>query len=185
MDGMIVSLNFYYARPGNADAVLHQRIRACDVRAALGLPRGQVFAKIEGSDDWPDTLWRFDFADMATQEADMATRAASPEFEAIRIGMRQLYRRFERPLYAGSADKGALLRRGDVQAWSGIFCTEAACSAVRKNLPDAGLSALEYHSGSKDVPRFIVCGDLQLDVTGFKALGAGIERSLWRLEDIG
>ncbi|MBX3666414.1 MAG: hypothetical protein KF834_12075 [Burkholderiales bacterium] len=182
---MIVSLNFYYARPGNAAAVLHQRIRACDVRAALGLPRGRVCAKVEGGDDWPDTLWRLDFPDMAAQNADMAARAASPDFEAIRTGMRQLYRRFERPLYAGSADTGSVLRRGDLQAWTGIFCTESESPAVRAHLAGCGFNALEYRSGGNEVPRFIVCGEPAPDVAGLTIRGARIERSLWRIEDAG
>lgn len=182
---LIVSLNFYYARPGREAEVLQQRIRACDVRSALGLPRGQVFAKIAGNSDWPDTLWRLDFADMAAQDADMAARAASPEFEAIRVGMRQLYRRFERPLYAGNTDTGSLLRRGEVQAWSGIHCAEADCSAVRENLSRAGLHAIEYHSGGKDVPRFIVCGGTAQNIAGPEVRDSRIERSLWRLEDAG
>jgi hypothetical protein len=182
---LIVSLNFYYARPGREAEVLQQRIRACDVRSALGLPRGQVFAKIAGNGDWPDTLWRLDFKDMAAQDADMAARAASPEFETIRVGMRQLYRRFERPLYAGNTGTGSLLRRGAVQAWSGIYCAEADCSAVRGNLSRAGLEALEYQSGGKDVPRFIVCGSPAQDIAGPEARGSRIERSLWRLEDAG
>ncbi|MBX3651495.1 MAG: hypothetical protein KF771_08970 [Burkholderiales bacterium] len=182
---MIVSLNFYYAHPGKEAAVLRQRIRACDVRSALGLPRGQVCAKIEGGDDWPDTLWRLDFPDMAGQHTDMAARAASPDFEAIRLGMRKLYRRFERPLYAGGEDSGNPLRRGDVYAWSGIFCAESACPAVSEILADAGLSALDYQSGGKDVPRFIVCGDPAPVAAGLSALGARLERSLWRVEDPG
>lgn len=179
---MIVSLNFYYARPGNTAAVLCQRIRASDVRAALGLPRGHVFAKIEGGDDWPDTLWRLDFPDMTAQDIDMAARAASPDFESIRLGMRQLYRRFERPLYAGSAT-GVLLQHGDLQAWSGIFCTESAAPAVRKSLAGAGV--LEYRSGGQDVPQFIVCGGPTADHLELDIPGVRIERSLWRVEDAG
>ncbi len=182
---MIVSLNFYYARPGNAAAVLRQRIRACDVRAALGLPRGRVCAKVKGGDDWPDTLWRLDFPDMAAQDADMAVRAASPDFEAIRIDMRQLYRRFERPLYAGSAGTGGILRRGDLQAWTGIFCAGSESLAVRAHLAGAGVDALEYRSGGNGVPRFIVCGEPAPDAAGLTVRGARIVRSLWRIEDAG
>lgn len=181
---MIVSLNFYYAHPGNEAAVLRQRVRACDVRAALGLPRGRVYAKTEGGDDWPDTLWRLDFPDMAAQDADMAVRAASPEFEAIRTGMRRLYRRFERPLYSGSsADHGGTLRRGDIQAWTGVYCAEAACTAVRENFARAGISALGYQSGGRDLPQFIICGGPSLDVTLSATPGIRLERSFWRLED--
>ncbi len=42
---MIVSYNFYYARPGSAAAVLQQRIKASDIRAQLGLP--QLHAGVE------------------------------------------------------------------------------------------------------------------------------------------
>jgi len=182
---MIVSLNFYYARPGNAAAVLRQRIRASDVRASLGLLRGHVCAKVEGSDDWPETLWRLDFPDMAAQDADMAARAASPDFESIRLGMRQLYRRFERPLYESGTDTGGQLRHGDLQVWSGIFCAESAAPAVREKLAVDGISALEYRSGGKDVPRFIICGGPAADKAGLDIPGARIERSLWRIEDAG
>ena len=182
---LIVSLNFYYAHPGNEAAVLRQRIKACDVRAALGLPRGRVCAKIEGGDDWPDTLWRLDFPDMATQDADMAARAASPDFEAIRIGMRRLYRRFERPLYESRKDAGVPLRQGDLLAWTGLFCAESAAPAVRERLAGEGISALEYRSGGNNVPRFIICGGPSADTAGLDIPGARIERSSWRVEDIG
>jgi hypothetical protein len=184
---MIVSLNFYYARPGNAAAVLRQRTIASDVRTALGLPRGRICAKVEGGDDWPDTLWRLDFPDMAAQDADMAARAASPEFEAIRVGMRKLYRRFERPLYDSESgpDNGAPLRRGDLQVWSGIFCAESAVPTLREKLAVAGAGALEYRSGGKDVPRFIICGGPTTGKAELDIPGARIEHSMWRIEDAG
>ena len=42
---MIVSFNFDYALPGQEDAVLKQRLRACDVRNDMGVPRGRVLAR--------------------------------------------------------------------------------------------------------------------------------------------
>ncbi len=96
---MILSHNYYYARPGNEDAVLKQRLHASDVRTRIGLERGRVLKKISGADDFPDVLWELGFPDMAAQDADMAARAASADFEAVRVDMRQLYRRFERPLF--------------------------------------------------------------------------------------
>ena len=96
---MIVSFNFYYARPGLAGAVLEQRLRASEVRRRLGLRAGRVLARTEGSDELPDVIWELEFEAVAGHHADMAARAASPEFEAVRAGMRELYRRFERPLF--------------------------------------------------------------------------------------
>ena len=96
---MIVSFNFYYARPGQQDAVLRQRLRACEVRQDLGIPRGRVLSRITGATALPDVIWEHRFEDVGGHHADMAVRAASPEFEAIRAGMRELCRRFERPLF--------------------------------------------------------------------------------------
>jgi hypothetical protein len=96
---MIVSHNYYYALPGNEDAVLKQRLLASDVRTRIGLERGRTLRKVSGAEDFPDVLWETVFADMTAQDADMEARAASAEFEAARGGMRQLYRRFERPLF--------------------------------------------------------------------------------------
>jgi hypothetical protein len=89
---VIVSHNYYYARPGNAAAVLRQRLSASEVRVKIGLPRGHVLRRIAGAGDLPDVIWELEFGDLAAHHADMAVRAASPEFEAIRQGMR-------RPLY--------------------------------------------------------------------------------------
>ncbi len=95
----IVSHNYYYALPGTGEAVLKQRLHASDVRERLGLPRGRVFRKLAGGDDFPDVLWEIEFPDIAGHHADMAVRAASTEFETVRVGMRKLYRQFERPLF--------------------------------------------------------------------------------------
>ena len=96
---MIVSHNYYYARPGNQDAVLKQRLHASDVRTTIGLERGRVLKKISGVEDFPDVMWELVFPDMAAQDADMQARADSADFETVRVDMRKLYRRFERPLF--------------------------------------------------------------------------------------
>lgn len=96
---MIVSFNFYYALPGFGEAVLAQRLRACDVRLQLGLPRGRVLARQTEDEQLPEVVWELAFDDVDGHLRDMAARAASPAFEAVRAGMRRLYRRFERPLY--------------------------------------------------------------------------------------
>lgn len=96
---MIVSFNFYYAPPGLEDAVLQQRLRACEVRERLAIPRGRVLSRTSGPGEMPDVIWEQRFESVAEHLADMNVRAASPDFEAIRTGMRKLYRRFERPLF--------------------------------------------------------------------------------------
>jgi hypothetical protein len=72
------------------------RARACDVREAIGLPRGAVLYKADPADDGPDVTWQCEFATAADRERDLAARAASPEFEAVRKHMRTCYDRFER-----------------------------------------------------------------------------------------
>jgi len=121
---MITSFNFYYAHPGQEDAVLRQRLRACDVRENMGVPRGRVLARSAGGAELPDVIWEHQFDNIDGHHADMAARAASAEFEAIRAGMRKLCRRFERPLFEISADAAAAVPApaSRVVALDWIFC---------------------------------------------------------------
>jgi hypothetical protein len=74
------------------------------VRVSIGLPAGQIFVKHPSGDgSEPDVAWRCTFADAAAREANLAARAASPEFESIRVQMRKLYARFERQVFAIAA----------------------------------------------------------------------------------
>jgi hypothetical protein len=187
---MIVSYNFYYARPGNAAAVLQQRIRASDVRAQLGLPRGRTISKIEGGDDFPDVIWRLDFAGMAEQDADMKIRAASLEFEAIRRGMRQLYRRFERPLYTpcGNSDTPPpVIGPQQSMLLYGVYCDGSVSAAVRAVL--GTVQAVEFMSGGTDVPRMLCetgsAGLPHAMLKNLQRLPARVTRSLWQIEDCG
>lgn len=185
----IVSYNFYYARPGNAAAVLRQRLLASDVRRQLKLPRGRTLGKIEGDDDVPDVIWRLDFAGMAAQNADMQVRAASPEFEAIRQGMRQLYRRFERPLYKScgndAAPPGATPEL--ILMLHGVHCQASACDAVRTAVQ--GVESVEYVSGGTDMPQFICeTGNAGLPQAVFEQLSllpVRLARSVWKIQDRG
>ena len=121
---MITSFNFYYAQPGQEDAVLRQRLRACDVRENIGVPRGRVLARSAGAAALPDVIWEHQFDDVDGHYADMAARAASADFEAIRAGMRKLYRRFERPLFEirAVAAPPAQAPAARVVALDWIFC---------------------------------------------------------------
>lgn len=181
---MIVSYNFYYARPGNAAAVLRQRIKASDIRARLGLPRGRIISRLGGDDDWPDVIWRLDFAGMTEQDTDMRIRAASPEFEAIRHGMRQLYRRFERPLYAPCNDSPPPGSRQSLMLY-GMYCDAPA--GVRTILN--AVHAVQFVSGGTDIPQ-IICetadtGMAESVLATLERLPVRVGHSTWRIADQG
>ena len=99
------ALNLYYARDENAYAqVLATRLRATDVREAIGVARGRVFVRVAGDGDLPEVMWDCPFADARAHDHDMQARAASVEFEACRAVMRTLTQRFERVIYAQIVD---------------------------------------------------------------------------------
>jgi hypothetical protein len=182
---MIVSYNFYYAKPGNAAAVLQQRIKASDVRAQLGLPRGRIISKVKGEGDWPDVIWRLDFADMATQNADMKARADSPEFEAIRQGMRQLYRRFERPLYAPRQNQSLRsFAAAETQTLflHGLYCDTKTSAAAQEALR-GNVGALQLTTDQKNIPQLLVETTDGRMPEALQRLPLRMERSLWRIED--
>ncbi len=142
----IVSHNYYYALPGNGEAVLKQRLHASGVRERLGLPRGCVFRKLAGADDFPDVLWEIEFPDVGGHHADMAVRAASAEFEAVRVGMRKLYRRFERPLFeTAGANGGAAFHCMRLDA---ATVELPAPRLLRRVTKEAGLPAMMMQSWS-------------------------------------
>jgi hypothetical protein len=100
----IVERTHYYAKPGLAAEVLDLRRKASAVRISIGLPAGEIFVKHPGGDgSEPDVAWQCTFADVATRDADLAARAASAEFESVRVQMRKLYARFERQVFATAA----------------------------------------------------------------------------------
>ena len=99
--GAIVERTHYYAKPGLAAEVLDLRRKASAVRLSIGLPAGEIFVKHPGGDgSEPDVAWQCTFADVAARDADLAARAASAEFESVRVQMRKLYARFERQVFA-------------------------------------------------------------------------------------
>jgi len=93
---MIIEITNYYAKPGQAAAVLEQRRRTSALRVRLGLPPGKVFSKVEGAGR--DVRWECTCATRADYDRDMAARAASSEFAAARDSMHLLLDRFERHL---------------------------------------------------------------------------------------
>ncbi len=106
----VLALNWYYARtPQLAAEVLSTRLRASEVREELGIPGGRVLRRVSGTGDLPDVIWDCPFGGVAGHDADMAVRAASADFEAVRARMRSLTRRFERVLYSLGEPDPALL----------------------------------------------------------------------------
>jgi hypothetical protein len=98
---LIVERTQYFAKPGLAAEVLDVRRKATAVRLSIGLPAGEIFVKHPGGDgSEPDVAWQCTFADVAARDADLAARAASAEFESVRVQMRKLYARFERQVFA-------------------------------------------------------------------------------------
>lgn len=91
---MIIEATNYFAREGQAEAVLKQRRKASEIRRSLGLEAGVILVKLEGTG--PDVRWECRFASFEAYEADRAKRAASRQFEEARERMHSLLERFER-----------------------------------------------------------------------------------------
>lgn len=91
---MIIEATNYFAKEGQAQAVLEQRRKASEIRRSLGLEAGFILLKLEGTG--PDVRWECRFASREAYEADRAARAASPQFEESRKHMHSLLERFER-----------------------------------------------------------------------------------------
>ena len=101
---LIVERTQYFAKPGLAAEVLDVRRKASAVRLSIGLPAGEIFVKHPAGDgSEPDVAWQCTFADVAARDADLAARAASAEFESVRVQMRKLYARFERQVFTIAA----------------------------------------------------------------------------------
>jgi hypothetical protein len=200
---MIVSFNFYYALPGQEDAVLRQRLRASDVRQNIGIPRGRVLSRTAGDADLPDVIWEHHFDDVAGHHADMAARAASVEFESIRAGMRKLYRRFERPLFEISGTAAPNFKApARVVSLEWVFCAPASTAETLVILDQQatlyaqqGLDRgrlLRLITPGSDLPELIWQHEC-VDATNYdlmraeipaavKALAQRVERSFWKVE---
>ena len=112
---MYIERTSYYARPGQAEAVGQTRRDACEVRRRLGLSAGSVYLKAHPGDDGPDVQWECAYATTAEHDADLAARATSPEFEAVRKRMRGLIDRFERHFLYADRPQAADHWAGDVR----------------------------------------------------------------------
>ena len=115
---MIIERTHYFSKAGQHDATLAVRRDACNVRVAIGLPAGTIRVKADASADGPDVAWECAFANRASQASDLAARAASPEFEAVRARMRDTIERFERLFEERVAGAGGWAGDIDVAALS-------------------------------------------------------------------
>src|SRR5262249_15223723 len=104
---MFVERTCYYARPGRAEDVLRTRRKASAVRVRLGLAAGAIFTKADPAAEGPDVAWECAFASPEAHARDLAARAASPEFEAVRGEMTALLARFERQVTRRDGDGAA------------------------------------------------------------------------------
>ena len=97
---MFIERTYYFSKPGKARETLAVRRKACRIRREIGLAAGVVYAGAdESAPTHPDVTWECEFATLAEHEADLAARAASPAFEAIRAEMRACIDRFERHFF--------------------------------------------------------------------------------------
>ena len=135
---MIIERTNYWAKPGRRDEVLRVRRQASAVRRQLGLPMGTIFVKQNADDDGPDVQWECAFASRATNEADMAARAASADFDTARGAMQAVTDRFERHLIARAPiDEAA--------HWAGnVDLTGHAIAPREVHFPSGDLSLAGY-----------------------------------------
>jgi carboxymethylenebutenolidase len=105
---MIIERTRYVPNPGKLAEVLATRHRACDVRVSLGLPAGNVFT--EETDQGTLVHWSCRFASEEEHQKDLASRAASPDFEAVREQMRGLISHFERRFLKSAPRPGAAVQ---------------------------------------------------------------------------
>jgi hypothetical protein len=89
----------YFAKPGLADRVFEQRVRASEVRRKMGLPAGRVFRRVGGTGALPDVVWQLEYPSQQALNQDLDTRAKSREFEQVRATMNTLIDTFNRGFY--------------------------------------------------------------------------------------
>lgn len=93
---MFVERTNYFVKPGRRNAMVAARREASQVRVDLGLDRGTIWIKHEPDGPDPDVVWECRYQSRDEQRDDLAARAASPAFEAVRARVDGLVERFER-----------------------------------------------------------------------------------------
>ena len=95
---MYVERTNYWAQAGKIQQVLAVRRRASQIRAALGLPAGTIFVKVNEQDEGPDVQWECAFDTLDQRARDLQARDDSSDFQNARQAMREVTQRFERHL---------------------------------------------------------------------------------------
>ena len=94
----IVVQNHYYPKPGRESEVYEWRLHASDVRAKLGLPKGRVLRKINGTGG-PYVIWECEYVSVDAREKDIALIDQSEEFKKVQEHMGTLIDKFERSIW--------------------------------------------------------------------------------------
>ncbi len=94
----IIVQNHYYPKPGKEKEVYEWRLHASDVRAKLGLLKGRVLRKINGTGG-PYVIWECEYASADAREKDIALIDQSEEFKKVQEHMGTLIDKFERSMW--------------------------------------------------------------------------------------
>lgn len=110
---MLLERTSYRPRPGKFDAVLELRQKACELRAELGLRKGDIYVELPDEDyrqhgDSRIVHWECRFGDEAEQTADLARRGSSDRFREIRQEMHTLIDDFRRSIVRQHQNGGVL-----------------------------------------------------------------------------
>jgi dienelactone hydrolase len=93
---MITERTCYLPKRGRFDEVIATRRQASRVRVAIGLRAGTIM--VGRTERGRMVFWEARFATEAEHDADLAARAASADFEACRVRMRDLNQDFDRQI---------------------------------------------------------------------------------------
>lgn len=132
---MIIERTCYLPKPGRLDDVLATRRRASRTRVELGLVAGTIRVGETGRGDM--VFWEAHFTSPDEHEADLAARAASPDFEACRATMHGLIDDFDRQVLRPDPDLETLAVRD-------LPLAGAAVAPEEVTFPSAGLDLKGY-----------------------------------------
>ncbi|MEI9921339.1 MAG: DUF1684 domain-containing protein [Bacteroidota bacterium] len=94
----ILVQNYYYPKPGKEQEVYEWRLHASEVRAKLGLLKGQVLKKVSG-ESGPYVIWQCEYSSVEAREKEVKQLDLSEEFEKVQAHMGTLIDKFERSVW--------------------------------------------------------------------------------------